>query len=283
MTDSQLSIEPPDSRMVIVRPTKGFATINFGDLWAYRELVYFMIWRNVKVRYKQTVLGFAWAILRPFLSMVVFSIFFGSLAQMPSDNIPYPIFSYSGLLPWELFSVALMQASTSLVGSGNMITKVYFPRLVLPISSVLSGLVDFVIAFLVLIVMMLVYHITPTPAIWTLPLFLLLALITAIGVSLWLSALNVMYRDINYVLPFINQLWMYITPIVYSSSIVPDTWQLVYALNPMAGVVQGFRWALLGTASPGPMLWISVCVSIAMLISGLFFFRRMEHTFADMV
>ena len=282
-SESELDQKIPDIPVILVKPSHGWASLNLRDLWIYRELVYFMTWRNLKVRYKQTLLGAFWAILRPFLSMVVFSIFFGGLAQVPSDNIPYPIFSYSGLLPWELFSVALVHASQSLVQSSNMITKIYFPRIILPLASVLSGLVDFLIAFVVLLGMMLYYKITPTAAVWTLPLFLLLALVTGLGVSLWLSAMNVMYRDINYILPFLNQLWMYITPIVYSSTLVPVEWQYVYAINPMAGVVQGFRWALLGTNPPGPMLWVSVAVAIGLLISGMFYFRRMEHIFADNV
>jgi lipopolysaccharide transport system permease protein len=281
--DTELALKKAEIPVITVKPSQGWAALNLRDLWIYRELIYFMTWRNLKVRYKQTLLGAFWAILRPFLSMVVFSIFFGGLAQVPSDNIPCPIFSYSGLLPWELFSVALVHASQSLVQSSNMITKIYFPRVILPLASVLSGLVDFMIAFVVLLGMMLYYHITPTAAVWTLPLFLLLALVTGLGVSLWLSAMNVMYRDINYILPFLNQLWMYITPIVYSSTLVPANWQYVYAINPMAGVVQGFRWALLGTNPPGPMIWVSVAVAIGLLISGLFYFRRMEHIFADNV
>lgn len=259
--------------------------LNLRDLWLYRELVYFMTWRDLKVRYKQTVLGAGWAILRPLLTMVVFSIFFGNLAKVPSDNVPYPIFSYTALLPWELFATALSVSSRSLVQNSNMITKIYFPRVILPLSSILAGLVDFLIAFVVLIFMMLFYGIVPTANIWTLPLFLLLTLITALGVGLWLSALNVLYRDVGYVLPFLTQFWMYITPIAYAASLVPERWKLIYALNPMTGVVEGFRWALLGSeaSAPGPMLIVSSIMAVVLLISGLFYFRQMERQFADRV
>mgnify|MGYP003732009585 CR=1 FL=1 len=256
-----------------------------GDLWRYRELIYFMTWRDVKVRYKQTLLGASWAILRPFLTMVVFSIFFGNLAKVPSDGIPYPIYTFTALLPWELFATALSQASRSLVQNTNMVTKIYFPRMILPISSILAGVVDFLVAFLVLIGMMIFYKITPTVYIWTLPLYLLLTLVTALGVGLWLSALNVLYRDINYITPFLTQFWLYITPIAYPVSMIPEKWRLIYALNPMSGVVDGFRWALLGNqqSAPGPMLIVSSVIAVVVLISGLFYFRRMERQFADMV
>jgi len=243
-----------------------------------------MTWRDLKVRYKQTLLGASWAILQPFLTMVVFSIFFGNLANVPSDCVPYPIFSYTALIPWTLFSKALQDASRSLVASSHMITKVYFPRMILPLSSVLAGVVDFLIAFVVLIGMMIVYGIVPTGNIWTLPFFLLLALVTAVGVGFWLSALNVLYRDINYVLPFLTQFWMFLTPIAYPSSMVPQRFRALYALNPMTGVVEGFRWALLGTGqAPGMMTLVSSLVSLVLLISGMFYFKRMERLFADMV
>ena len=273
-----------EARKIIIRPTSGWAALNLRDLWVYRELVYFMTWRDLKVRYKQTALGAAWAILQPFLTMVVFSIFFGSLAGVPSDGVPYPIFSYTALIPWTLFSKALQDASRSLVNSSHMITKVYFPRMILPLASVLAGIVDFLIAFVVLLGMMAFYHVTPTANIWTIPLFLILALVTAAGVSLWLSALNVLYRDINYVLPFLTQFWMYITPIAYPSSMVPEKWRLLYAVNPMTGVVEGFRWALLGSGqAPGMMTLVSTLVAIVLLVSGMFYFKRMERLFADMV
>ena len=259
--------------------------INLRDLWRYRELIYFMTWRDIKVRYKQTLLGAAWAVLRPFLTMVVFSIFFGELAGVPSDGVPYPIFAFAALLPWELFANALSIGSRSLVQNSNMITKVYFPRVILPLASVLAGVVDFFFAFLVLAGMMVYYGIAPTPAVWTLPLYLLLTVITAMGVSLWLSALNVLYRDVGYVTPFLTQFWLFITPIAYGASLVPARWRFLYAINPMVGVVNGFRWALLGieSAAPSQILLVSIGVSLLVLVSGLFYFRRMERQFADMV
>jgi len=273
------------SREVVIKPISGWTALNLKDLWVYRELVYFITWRNLKVRYKQTALGAAWAILQPFLTMVVFSIFFGNLAKVPSDGVPYPIFSYTALLPWTLFAKALTDASHSLVQSSHMITKVYFPRLILPLASILAGLVDFALAFLVLFAMMLYYGIYPTVVIWTLPLFVLLAMITALGVGFWLSAMNVLYRDIGYVLPFLTQFWMTLTPIAYPASLVPEKWRLIYALNPMTGVVEGFRWALLGSSASAPtgILAVSTGISILVLITGLYYFRRMERRFADMV
>ena len=250
----------------------------------YRELIYFMTWRDLKVRYKQTLLGASWAILQPFLTMVVFSIFFGRLANVPSDGVPYPIFSYTALIPWTLFSNALQDASRSLVANSHMITKIYFPRMILPISSVLAGVVDFLIAFIVLLGMMFYFEIIPTTNIYMLPLFLILALITAVGVGLWLSALNVLFRDINYILPFLTQFWMYLTPVAYPTSMIPEKWRALYALNPMVGVIEGFRWALLGTGQPpGLPTIISSIVAVFLLISGMFYFRRMERLFADMV
>jgi len=282
----------PNEEVLFVRPSSGWAALNLMELWKYRELTYFLIWRDIKVRYKQTVLGAAWAIIQPFFTMVVFTIFFGKLAKVPSDNVPYPIFSYTGLLPWGLFAAALTNAGRSLVGNRAMITKIYFPRLAIPLASVLSGLVDFAIAFVILIAMMFYYHFIPqegyefylTPAILTLPLFILLALITALGVGLWLSALTVIYRDFNYIVPFLTQFWLFITPVAYSASMLPKKWALIFALNPMTGVVEGFRWALLGTdTAPGPMVAVSSTIAIIVLITGLFYFRRMEHTFADKV
>ncbi len=273
-----------EPRTITIRPSKGWAALNLKDLWNYRELIFFFTWRDLKVRYKQTLLGASWAVLQPFLTMVVFSVFFGGLAKVPSDGVPYPIFSYTALLPWTLFSKAMQDASRSLVSSANIISKVYFPRLILPLSSVLAGVVDFLIAFVVLLAMMLFYGISPTANVWALPLFVLLALITAIGVGLWLSALNVMYRDVGYVIPFLTQFWMYLTPIAYPASMVPEKWKFIYALNPLTGVVEGFRWALLGTGEgPGVTLMISASIAILLTISGLFYFRRMERKFADMV
>lgn len=278
-------ITKPEPETILLKPQTGWSAINLADLWRYRELIYFMTWRDLKVRYKQTLLGASWAILRPFLTMVVFSIFFGRLAQVPSDNIPYPIFAYTALLPWELFATALNVASRSLVQNSNMITKIYFPRVILPLSSILAGLADFAVAFLVLLGMMVYYGFAPTGALWSLPLFILLAMISSLGVGLWLSAMNVQYRDIGYVTPFLVQFWMYITPIAYPASLVPEKWRLIYALNPMTGVVEGFRWAILGSAksAPGPMMIVSTTISIVMLVTGMFYFRRMERQFADMV
>jgi len=270
---------------IYIKPTTGLAALNLRDLWVYRELILFMIWRNLKVRYKQTLLGATWAIIQPLMTMIVFNFIFGNVAKVPTDNIPYPIFSYTALLPWGLFTTALNQASRSLTTNQNMVTKIYFPRLVLPISSVLAGLVDFAIAFVILIGLMIYYGVTPAwNVLWTLPLFLLLSIVTALGVALWLSAINVQYRDVNYALPFLTQFWLFITPVAYSASVISDKWQLVYSLNPMAGVVNGFRWALLGAGSgPDIALWVSVGISLLVLVSGLFYFRNMERTFADMI
>jgi lipopolysaccharide transport system permease protein len=271
--------QPP---ALILRPTRGLSALNLKDLWAYRELVYFLTWRDLKVRYKQTLLGASWAVLQPVLNMVVFTLLFGRLAGFSSEGVAYPIFNFTALLPWALFSKALTDAGRSLVTNRNMITKVYFPRLVIPVSSVLAGVVDFAIALVVLLGMMVYYRVAPTGAVWTLPLFLLLALVTALGASLWLSALNVMYRDVGHVLPFLSQLWFFVTPIVYSSAEVPEGWRLLYGLNPMVGVVDGFRWALLGSSNaPGPMVAVSTGMALVVLVSGLFYFRRMERSFAD--
>jgi lipopolysaccharide transport system permease protein len=270
---------------VYIKPSTGLAALNLHDLWTYRELVFFMIWRDIKVRYKQTMLGMLWAVIQPVMTMVVFNFLFGTVAKVPTDGIPYPIFAYTALLPWGLFVAALNQASRSLTSNHNMITKIYFPRLVLPVASVLAGLVDFAIAFVILIVLMIYYKVTPAwNVLWALPLFLLLAIITALGVALWLSAINVQYRDVNYALPFITQFWLFITPVAYSAKVISEEWQLVYSLNPMAGVVNGFRWALLGSGNgPDAALWVSVGISVLVLVSGLFYFRNMERTFADTI
>ena len=269
---------------IYIKPSTGLAALNLRDLWTYRELIFFMVWRDIKVRYKQTMLGAAWAVIQPVLTMLVFNFVFGTVAKVPTEGIPYPIFSYTALLPWGLFTAALNTASRSLTSNQNMVTKIYFPRLVLPLASVLGGLVDFAIAFVILVVLMVYYRVTPTVSIWTLPLFLLLTIVTALGVALWLSAINVQYRDVNYVLPFLTQFWLFITPVAYSAKVISDKWQVVYSLNPMAGVVNGFRWALLGTDT-GPNLNMAVSVGIALifLITGLFYFRSMERTFADTI
>lgn len=271
--------------VLLIRPTRGWAALRLRELWEYRELFFFLVWRDIKVRYKQTVLGASWAVIQPFFTMVVFSLFFGHLAKVPSDGLPYPLFSYAALVPWMFFANGLSQSSNSLVGNARLISKVYFPRLIVPLSSVLSGLLDFAIAFAVLIGMMCWYGVSPSLLpLSTLPLLLLLALITSVGVGLWLSAMNVHYRDIRYAVPFLVQLWMFATPVAYPSSLLGEPWRTLYGLNPMVGVIEGFRWALLGTnTAPGPMILISAIVSVILLISGAFYFRRMERTFADVV
>jgi lipopolysaccharide transport system permease protein len=273
-----------DLPITIIRPSRGWVSLKLGELWEYRELLYFLTWRDIKVRYKQTVLGAAWAIIQPVFTMVVFSLFFGRLAGIPSDEIPYPIFSYAALVPWTFFANGLSQSATSLVGSANLIKKVYFPRLVVPISAVISGGVDFALAFVVLLGMMLFYDIVPTAAVVWLPLLLLLALVTALGVGLWLTAMNVQFRDVRYTVPFLVQAWMFATPIAYPSSLLDEPWRTLYGVNPMAGVVEGFRWALLGTeTAPGPIVLVSAVVAVGLLVSGAYYFRRMEKTFADVV
>lgn len=274
-----------DSAPVLrIEPSRGWVSLKLNEFWEYRELLYFLIWRDVKVRYKQTVLGAAWAVIQPFFTMAVFSLFFGRLAQVPSDGVPYPIFAYTGLVPWAFFSNGLTQASNKLVGSSGLITKIYFPRLVIPVAAVLSGIVDFFLAFFVLLGMMIYYGIFPTVNTLWLPCLLLLALITALGVGLWLSAMNVRFRDVQYVVPFLTQFWLFATPVAYPSSLLPEPWRTLYGLNPMVGVVEGFRWALLNTAAaPGPMIAVSAVISLALLVSGAFYFRRMEKTFADIV
>jgi lipopolysaccharide transport system permease protein len=260
-------------------------SLNLGDLWAYRELLYFLVWRDIKVRYKQTALGASWAIIQPFFTMVVFSLFFGRLAKVPSDDLPYPIFSFAGLVPWTFFANGLTQSSNSLVESANLIRKIYFPRLAIPIAAVISGVVDFVLAFLLLLLLMWGYGIVPTANILWLPLLLLLALVTALGVGLWISALNVRYRDFRYIITFLVQIWMFATPIAYPSSLMEEQWmRSLYGLNPMAGVVEGFRWALLGTATaPGPIVLVSALAALSILIGGAYYFRKLERDFADLV
>jgi len=280
----------PQKETFIIQPSRGLGSLNLKDLWYYRELAYFLTWRDIKVRYKQTVLGVAWAIIQPVLQMVVFTLLFNRVANLSSEGVPYPLFNLAALLPWRIFAKALNDAGRSLVNNRNMVTKVYFPRLVIPLSSVMGGIVDFGFGFLVLIGLIVYYTFLPnsgfrfqfTWALLTLPFFLFLALMTAFGVSLWLSALNVLYRDVGYVLGFLTELWFFITPIVYSASEIPENLRLLYSLNPMAGVIEGFRWALLGTQSaPGSMVVVSTLVSVLILISGLFYFRRMERVFAD--
>jgi len=270
--------------VTIIAPSKGWVSLKLGEIWAYRELLYFLVWRDVKVRYKQTALGVAWAVVQPLLTMLVFSLFFGRLAKVPSDGIPYPIFSFTALVPFTFFSTGLTQSSNSLVGSANLVQKVYFPRLVIPLATILAGLVDFAIALLVLAVLMAWYHVAPTWNVVWLPAFILLALAASLAVGLWLSALNVAYRDVRFLVPFLAQLWMYATPVAYPSSLLHEPWRTVFGLNPMAGVVEGFRWAILGVNTrPGPMIIASTVATIALLVSGAAYFRRMERSFADIV
>lgn len=274
----------PEVAFIRIQPSSGWVALRIKELWTYRELLYFLVWRDVKVRYKQTALGATWAIIQPLMTMVVFTLFFGRLAKIPSDGVPYPIFSFAALVPWMFFANGLTQSSNSLVGSANLITKVYFPRLTIPIATVLSGVVDFVLAYVVLLGMMLFYGIAPTANVLWLPLFLLLAVVTALGVGMWLSAMNVQFRDVRFVVPFIVQFWLLATPIAYPSSLLSEPWRTLYGLNPMVGVVEGFRWAMLGTNTPpGASIIVSSAVALILLLSGSFYFRRMEKTFADVV
>lgn len=270
--------------MIRIEPSNGWTSLKLKDIWEYRELLGIFVWRDLKVRYRQTIIGALWAIVQPLLTMFIFSVFFGGLAGVPSDKIPYPIFSYAALVPWTFFANSVSLASNSLVNSADMIKKIYFPRLTMPMASVLAGLVDFFLAFIILLGMMFYYGFTPTVNILWLPVLVLLALITALGVSLWLSAMNVKFRDVRYMIPFITQAWLFATPVAYPSSLLSEPWHTLYGINPMVGVVEGFRWALLGTdTAPGPIIIVSFIVSIGILISGAYYFRRMERTFADVI
>jgi lipopolysaccharide transport system permease protein len=283
-TTSSTSSSLSESPYIRIQPSKGWVSLKLRELWEYRELLYFLSWRDVKVRYKQTVLGVAWAIIQPFFSMVIFSIIFGNFAGIPSDDIPYPIFSYTALVPWFFFANGLTKSTESLVIGGGMLKKIYFPRMAMPVAAVLSGLIDFVLAFIILLGMMVYFDTYPTLNIIWLPLLLLLGLTTSLGVGMWLTAMNVQFRDIRYVTPFLVQTWMYATPIVYPSSIFDEPWRTLYAINPMVGVIEGFRWSLLGIETqPGPIIIVSTLVSLLILISGAFYFRRMEKNFADVV
>jgi len=278
------TVDAAPTPVIQIRPSRGWVSLKLDELWEYRELLYFLVWRDIKVRYKQTVLGIAWAIIQPFFTMIVFSLFFGRLAKVPSDGVPYPIFSFAALVPWTFFANGLSMASNSLVDSANLIKKVYFPRLAIPLATVLSGIVDFVLAFVMLLGMMFYFGIVPTIHVVWLPLLLLLALVTSLGVSLWLSAMNVQFRDVRYTIPFLTQLWLFTTPIAYPSSLLSEPWRTLYGINPMVGVVEGFRWALLGTnTAPGPIIIVSSLAALLLLIGGAFYFRRMEKIFADVV
>jgi lipopolysaccharide transport system permease protein len=283
-SETLIEVDQAPVAVTIVQPRKAFWALEFGTLWEYRELLYFLVWRDIKVKYKQTALGVAWAVLQPLLATLIFSIFFGRLARLPSDGVPYPVFAYTAMVPWQYFATALMESSNSLVASQNLIKKVYFPRLVIPMGSVIAGLLDFCFAFIVLIGMMFYYGITPSSSIFLLPVFLLLAVGTALAVGLWLSALNVQFRDVKYTIPFVTQFWLFATPVVYPSSMIPAKWRIWFGLNPMAGVIDGFRYSLLGRApKPGPMIWVSAIAVVVLLVGGLLYFRKMETTFADVV
>lgn len=280
-----MTLNQSGGALTVIKPSRSWVGLGLPELWRYRELLFFLIWRDVKVRYKQTLLGAGWAILKPIFSMVIFAVIFGKLAGIPTDGLPAPVFYFAGLLPWLLFQDGVNKASTSLVTGRSLVTKVYFPRVTIPLAGVLAGLVDFALSGVVLVGMMVYFGVAAGPAIWALPGFLLLTLLTAVGVGLWLSALNVSYRDVGYVTPFIIQAWMYASPVAYSATLIPQGLaRLAYGLNPMAGVVQGFRWALLGSGQPDPdMLWVSLAAAALLLMSGILYFKRVERNFADVI
>ena len=281
-TVSATALEKPP--ILRIQPQGAWWQVNLAELWQYRELLYFFVWRDIKVRYKQTAVGAAWAVLQPFLTMLVFSLFFGVLARIPSGGQPYPVFYYSALLPWTYFASALQNATNTIVENQRVITKVYFPRLALPIAAILSPLVDFGVAFVLFLGMMFYYRVHPTWTLLLFPGFLLLAMLTAIGVGLWLSALNAIYRDVRYALPFLVQLWLFGSPVAYPSTLVPERWRWLYGLNPMAGVIEGFRWSLTGSGQPpGRMLYVSIGIVVVLLCGGLAYFQRMETAVADVV
>jgi lipopolysaccharide transport system permease protein len=284
VTDEMKTIESMDRSELVIEPKGGWTSLKLGELWEYRELLYFLAWRDIKVRYKEAALGASWAILQPLLSMLIFTLFFGRLAKVPSDGIPYPLFSFTALVPWTFFQTAVQQSSNSVVGSSNLISKVYFPRLAIPVATVMAAMVDFAISGLVLLGMLLYYHRAPTIQILFVPLFVLLAFFASLGLGLWLSALNVKYRDIRYVVPFLLQFWMFASPIVYPTSMLPARWRTLYALNPMVGVIDGMRWSLLGThTAPGPVVAVSALTTLLGALGGALYFRSMENRFADIV
>ena len=277
-------VQAPAKPVVVVEPQQGFFHLDLGAVWEYRELLYFLVWRDVKVRYKQTIIGAAWAVFQPLMTMMMFAVIFGNFVKIPSDGLPYPIFAYAALLPWTYFAQALARSGTSLVGNANLITKVYFPRLMIPLSAAIAPVVDFLFSFFILLIMMGWYGIAPTWGALAIPLFLLLAFMTALAVGLWLAPLNVKYRDVGHMIPFLGQIWMYASPVVYPVSLIPEKWWLVFGLNPMTGVIEGFRWGLLGKQSPDfTVIGCSAIAVVILLLSGLVFFRRMERTFADVV
>ncbi len=285
VNDASAVSSVPDSihEPIIIEARKGWWHFNWRDLWDYRELLFFLVWRDIKVRYKQTLLGASWALIQPTLQLVVFTIIFGRLAGVNTNGIPYPLFNLAGLLPWQFFANTVAQAANSLVGSASIVRKVYFPRLAIPTASVLAGTVDFGLSFLILLALMFWYQWAPTPAVFLLPLFLILGMITALGVGFWLSAINARYRDVRHATPFLIQLWLFATPVVYPSNLIEGHWQLVYALNPMVSVVEGFRWALLGTQPPSLLMFISVTTAVALFSSGLLYFQTVERKFADII
>jgi lipopolysaccharide transport system permease protein len=283
--ETTVGASPDRPPVTVIKPTRGWASLNLGDLWRYRDLLVILAGRDVKLRYKQTILGVAWVILQPLVTALIFTVVFGNFAKLPSDGVPYMLFTFAGLLPWNLFSQSLQRAGNSLVGSSQMISKVYFPRMAIPLASTGSVLIDFLVSLVVFVVLMVVFQVTPTWRILTLPFFLLLALVTAVGVSLWLSALSVYYRDFMFAMPFVIQAWMYASPVAYAASVVPEKWRLLYSLNPAIGFVEGFRWALLGGAGPltVQMVLVSALGAIVAFVSGAFVFRRIERGFADVI
>jgi len=284
IVDTDQSAKAPALPRTIIEPRRQLLSLDLRSIWEYRELLYFLIWRDIKIRYKQTLIGAAWAVLQPLTSMLIFTVIFGAFARIPSDGLPYPVFSFTGLLPWILFATALTRSTESVVGNSNLVSKVYFPRLTLPIAGTLSGTIDFAISLLILLGMMVWFHILPTWRILLLPGFVLLALSTALAVGLWSSALNVRYRDVGHTIPFLVQVWMYASPVVYPVSIIPRKWQLLYSLNPMVGVIEGFRWTLAGSSRPDfTVIGISAAMVLALLVSGLIYFKHTERTFADVV
>lgn len=269
---------------VVIQSRKRIFQLDLSEVWRYRELLYFMVWRDTIIRYKQTAIGASWAIIQPLIQMVIFTLIFGKLAKIPTDGVPYPVFAFTGLLPWTYFSQALARGSNSVVGSSNLITKIYFPRLLIPLAATAAPAVDFIFTFVVLLVLMAWFHIAPTWGLLALPLFLGLAFLTAMAMTLWLSSLDVRYRDIGYIVPFLIQIWMYASPVVYPVSVIPEKWRLIYSLNPMAGVIEGFRWALLGKGSPDLMvIAISSAMVLVLLLGGIVYFKQMERTFADVI
>ncbi|MHB0960557.1 MAG: ABC transporter permease [Pirellulaceae bacterium] len=272
------------SNVTAIRATRGWRRIDWREMWEYRELLYFLAWRDIQVRYKQTAIGVAWAILQPLLTMLVFTLFFGRFGKIPSDGVPYGLFTLTALVPWTFFASGLTQTANSVVDNSHLITRVYFPRLVVPIAGMISRLIDFALVFVIFLAMLPVYGIWPTEKVLALPAFVLLAMAAALGVGLWLSALNVQFRDVRYVVPFLSQLWLFSTPVAYPSSMLPDPWRTLYGINPMVGVVEGFRWSLLGVdTAPGAMIFLSTISTFALLISGIYYFHRMERSFADIV